>query len=65
MSIKYRLRELANGHYRLEIRVKDSNNWTESWEFPSKEAGERGIDIIVAGRLWYYDKDGRPCELNE
>jgi hypothetical protein len=66
--IKYRIMELANGRFRVEVNAADDPAHLENWvhaskdEFPSQVDAAMAITRIVRKRLWLYDQDGLPFD---
>jgi hypothetical protein len=65
--IKYRISELANGRFRVEINAAEpshAENWVHASkdEFPSQVDAAMAITRIVRKRLWLYDQDGLPFD---
>jgi hypothetical protein len=67
-AVKYRISELANGRFQVEVNATKDPSHTEHWVQASKEEFEffedavNAIRRIVQNRTWLYDQDGAPLE---
>jgi hypothetical protein len=67
-AVKFRISELANGRFRVEVNAADDPNHSEHWvhaskdEFLTQVEAAIAITRIVQNRTWLYDKDGAPVE---
>jgi hypothetical protein len=66
-AVKYRISELANGRFRVEVNAADPSH-TEHWvqastdEFLTQIEAAIAITRIVQNRSWLYDENGVPLE---
>jgi predicted DCC family thiol-disulfide oxidoreductase YuxK len=65
--VKYRISELANGKFRVEVNSAGpdhSENWvhTSKDEFLTQAEAAMAITRLVQDRTWLYDQDGKPFE---
>jgi hypothetical protein len=67
-AVKYRISELANGRFRVEVNAADLGHLNEHWvqaskdEFLTQIEAAIAITRIVQNRTWLYDENGVPFE---
>jgi hypothetical protein len=60
MALKYRIKYLPSGPFRLEMAASlASDNWVVLGDFLTLEQAEEGIERAVTQPTWYYDEDGQ------